>query len=321
MQDYRLTVRLLSPLGTPWQSDTVFGHLAWQVAYGRGPCSIEEFLEPFRRGEPPFVLSDGFPRGLMPRPLLPEVPAGDPTPEAYAMAKQRRKCRWVSADDFAAIAAGSSGGWHVVADPWVAAEVPHAAINRLTECTTGTPEQEEERRASGAPGNLYATTVRALAPGHADQLDLYVRAGEEWVDRVDELLRLVSVVGFGRDRSTGCGAFEVLGDPEPVELGPPEASADGFVSLSTYVPAAGDPVDGRWQIRLKKGQLGEGTCSDSRKYPLLQLEPGAVFRTGGPPRAFYGRAVEGIAPGMPEAIQCGYALAVPCQIGRWSDAE
>jgi len=32
------------------------------------------------------------------------------------------------------------------------------------------------------------------------------------------------------------------------------------------------------------------------------------------------QAVEGIAPGMPEAIQCGYTLAVPCQADGWRTA-
>ena len=70
MKDYAIKLKLLSPTGTPWQSDTMMGHMAWQVAFGRCDLEIDEFLLLFDEYEPPFVVSDGFPEGLLPRPLL-----------------------------------------------------------------------------------------------------------------------------------------------------------------------------------------------------------------------------------------------------------
>lgn len=314
MEDYRIAVRLLSPLGTPWQSDTVFGHIAWHYAHGRGHCSVEALLEPFREGVPPFVLSDGFPVGLLPRPLLGE-PATTQDPEAFDAAKRRRKCRWVSITDFERLIGGDTACWSIVEEPWEVHSTPHAAINRLTESTTGTPEQEAERDAVGeAVGNVYATDVLVLRTAYRNSIDLYVRAEAGWIGHVVDALREIARVGFGRDRATGCGAFEVVGEPARASLGASVPEPDGFVSLSTYCPAAGDPTEGRWRLRVKHGKLGENAGGgDPFKHPLVQLEPGAAFRTPGPPRSYYGRAVEGLAPGLPKAIQCCYTLAVPCQ--------
>jgi CRISPR-associated protein Csm4 len=319
MEDHLITIRLLAPLGTPWQSDTVFGHIAWHYAYGRGPGGIEEFLEPFRAGEPSFVLSDGFPHGALPRPLLPSAVIDVTTPAEYALAKSRLKARWVSTEDFGRLVGGESHSWQPVRDPWVRVQVPHAAVNRLTESTTGTPEQEAVREAEGAPGNVFVTDLWALEDPCEPLLDLYLRATPEWADRVLEALEWISHTGFGRDRGTGCGAFEVVGIKSASILSG-AAKPNGFVSLSSYCPAAADPTDGHWRLRLKRGKLGEAAGGDNPfKRPLLQMEPGAVFWTDAPLRPFYGRVIEGLAPAKPEAIQNCYTLAVPARLPYWKE--
>lgn len=306
MEDYRIRIRLKAPTGTPWQSDTLFGHLAWQVARGAvTDLDIESFLAPFRAGEPPFVLSDGFPGDLLPRPFLPVPTGAAVTQKEYEEQRKRRKSRFVSVQDFAAIRKGDHTAWEGKDDPWERFEVPHASLNRLTEATTG-PEGEAEG------GAFFQTSLMAIRDPNITHLALYLRAELPWAERVVELLQGLSLLGFGRDRSVGVGAFEVE-DCQPWEGFVPLPGANGFVSLSSFCPAATDPTRGRWRVRLKRGKLGENAGGGNPfKRPLIQFEPGAVFWTDGPPRPFYGRAVAGLAPGMPEAIQCCYTLAVPC---------
>ncbi|HRZ84244.1 MAG TPA: hypothetical protein P5069_17475 [Candidatus Hydrogenedentes bacterium] len=298
--DYRLRLRLLSPLGTPMQSDTLFGHLAWLEAWRGGEEGVRGFLAPFLGGAPPFVLSDAFPAGLLPRPLfVPEAPGGGvPARAGFAAAKRWLKAPFVSAADFAALLAGpAAAAPHD--SPWESAETPHASIDRNTWTTT--------------PGGQFFSTASLVLGAGCDAVDIYVRelaeGGAAWVEAAFHDL---AKTGFGRDKSTGAGAFEVAAfDPWDGFAGP--AGADGFVSLSTLMPAAADPADGRWRIRVKRGCLGETAgAGNPFKRPLVQLEPGAVFRAGGAPRPWYGRMVSGIAPGMPEAAQCGLALAAPC---------
>ncbi len=68
-EDYRILVEPTGPIGTPWQSDTLFGHFVWLVAMQEGKAAVQKFLEPFLDREPPFILSDGFPENLLPSPL------------------------------------------------------------------------------------------------------------------------------------------------------------------------------------------------------------------------------------------------------------
>jgi len=313
VEDFRVRIRLLGPLGTPWQSDTLFGHICWQIARGATELEIDEFLEPFRRGEPLFILSDGFPGELLPRPLLPVDTSAARSPEAYAAARRRTKALYVGQDDFQALRRGDVTGWEPAEDPWVAFETPHAAIDRGTSSTAGGE--------AGEGGRFFLTPLQALGDveAHGDRISVYLRARAPWGERVPELLGRMAPLGFGRDRSVGAGAFEVL-SVEPWEGFSCVPGANGFVSLSSLCPARDDPTVGRWRVRLKHGKLGEGAGEGNPfKRPLVQFEPGAVFlcRPDGreeAPRPFYGRVVPSIAPGMPGAVQGCHSISVPCRI-------
>jgi len=309
-RDYRVRLRLRSPLGTPMLADTLFGHLAWEVARREGPEGVSTFLEPFLAGEPPFVLSDAFPEGLLPRPMLPtgRIPGDAESREAYARIKQVAKAPFLSVPDFLEVVTDPSRAPEPVPSPWRTVKTPRASIDRGTWTTT-------------PGGRFFETESLALAAGEAATgdgsrgLDVYLRAREGWEERALTLLRWVAKTGFGRDRSVGLGEFVVEGLEPLGDLFTGVAGADGFVSLSSWVPAAGDPVEGRWRARVKRGFLGEAAGGGNPfKRPLVQLEPGSAMRTGSPPRPCYGRMVRHIAPGMPEAAQYGFALAVPC---RW----
>ena len=308
--DYRLRLRLLSPLGTPMQSDMLFGHLAWQAAWRGGDEGVAAFLKPFLAGEPPFVLSDAFPAGLLPRPQFSEPPSVSAAQDRreFAASKRRLKAPFVSADDFVRLLAGPAD-IAPMDSPWVFVETLHARIDRSTDTTT-------------PGGQLFATQAQSLADGY-DGVDVYVRALDGWRERIMDMFAELSRTGFGRDKSAGSGAFEVVSmDTFPCFSALNDAN--GFVSLSTYMPKADDPTEGRWRLRVKRGYLGEMAGDGNPwKRTMIQLEPGAVFQTGGAPKPWYGRMVRDIAPGMPRdeehgkpgAVQCGLTLAVPC---RWT---
>jgi len=301
MKNYAVKLKLLSPTGTPWQSDTMMGHMAWQVAFGKCDLEIDEFLLLFNENEPPFVLSDGFPEGLLPRPLLPvlgaSVEAG--TLGEYEVSKQWQKAPYLTVEDFRAVCRGEKPKRDPELDPWLITETLHAMLDR----NTGT---------TGGAGELFATESRVLRED-IEAVTFYLRVEEDWFDRAITLFHEVGKAGFGRDKSVGLGQFEVS-DVKECDFFELFEGADGFVSLSSYVPAESDPLDGRWKLRIKRGKLGEhaGGQGNPFKKPIVQFEPGAVFRTGEKPKLWYGRAVKDIAPGMKEAVQVCYALAVPC---------
>jgi CRISPR-associated protein Csm4 len=96
--------------------------------------------------------------------------------------------------------------------------------------------------------------------------------------------------------------------------------ANGFVSLSNFIPAPTDPTDGRWGLLTKRPKLGDEWAAGGNPFKrrLLFLEAGSCFRAA-PPRPWYGRMVEGVALDRPEVVQYGLAYTVPMRLPEEDD--
>lgn len=92
----------------------------------------------------------------------------------------------------------------------------------------------------------------------------------------------------------------------------PDMDADGFVSLSVFVPAPSDPVEGCWNAEVKRGKLGEERAAGANpfKRPYLRLMAGASFRTPATPRLWYGRMLPNLSRTYPDAMDYALAFAV-----------
>ncbi|OPZ87057.1 MAG: hypothetical protein BWY76_00659 [bacterium ADurb.Bin429] len=73
MREMRVTLRLRSGHITPFQADTLFGHLCWALAERDGADAVAAFLAAYQE-RPPLLVSDGFPlldgRVYLPMPAL-----------------------------------------------------------------------------------------------------------------------------------------------------------------------------------------------------------------------------------------------------------
>lgn len=291
MKTYAIKLRLRTHFLTPFHADTVFGHLCWAVAHHDGDAELREFLEPFKRGAPPFVVSDGFPSGFLCKPLFADFQA------ASEERKKVRKMDFVRLEEFNALMKGDFVSLEKSDIPVQQSAVSHSVIDRLSSTTL-------------AEGGVYtqAETFTPFVTIHMKTVS------EGWRDRVLKLFELVSLVGYGGKKSVGKGWFEVEEIEEAHFLAPDHAN--GFVALCGFCPAHDDPTAGTYRTFVKYGKLGEEFthCGNPFKRPLLMIKAGSVFGTGGPPKEYYGRMVERIAPAKPEVIQYAYAFAVPIRL-------
>jgi CRISPR-associated protein Csm4 len=321
MKTYRVRLGLDSASLSAWQSDTIFGHLCWTVRYEKGEEALGQFLAPFLAGEPPLVLSNGFPGDLLPRPVLPpESPPGLETPKRDQVAAMRRVrqgkgINHVDLDEFNAICRGE----RVLLRPQEARVEDRTVLKNLINRLTGTTTGSEAEEAAG--GNLYDLQEilylkrRGLVGEKMPvPISIYLKViDDHWEKRIRELFGRMALVGFGAKKSTGYGQFEVESFKPFDGFAAPDG-ANGFVSLSNFVPAQADPVDGHYETLVKYGKLGEEFASSGDispfKFPLLMLAAGATFRDDNP-RDFYGRMVAGVHPRHEHIVQYGYAFAVP----------
>src|SRR5439155_9245674 len=91
LDTYRLRLIPAAPTASPWQADTLWGHLCWMLVRRRGEPALLEFLDAYTQGDPPLVLSDGFPADLLPRLLLPLTTPASGTKQEGIEAARRSK--------------------------------------------------------------------------------------------------------------------------------------------------------------------------------------------------------------------------------------
>lgn len=290
MKSYSFRLKIIGNVMTPFQADTIFGHLCWIVAHNEGDRELEKFLKPFKKGEPPFIISDGFPGDLLPKPLSVEF-YFDNTEKR----KEWKNIEYIGFDDFNTIRKGERCEPKTTDNLIKLLSVPHNTISRLTSTT------------------LLEGGVFNLGEINIPEITIYLKAvSDEWINRVYNLFQKLSKSGFGRKKSIGKGHFSISEIREFVF--PPIMEANGFVTLSNFCPVENDPTEGFYKTFVKYGKLGEEFtfCGNPFKKPLLMLKTGSVFKTNETPKEFYGRVIEeNISPAKPEVIQYAYAFAVP----------
>lgn len=313
MNLYRFRLIPESPWRTPWQADTLSGLLCWMCARTEGDKVLrEQLIEPALAGRPPFVLSDAFPGDRLP------LPAAVRTLDVPAeLRKPLKRSRWLLAKAFRQLQAGTVPG------------------TGETLRDTGTIEYTQLRNTIGrasnstsSGGGLFPTEESVLKKG-IRHLTVYARIVPEFVESFGWLIQELAHWGFGADRTAGKGQFRLDGGLELVADLDEPSDADSCVVLSTFQPAAGDPVDGAWEAFTKYGKLGpDFGLENVFKRPLILLRPGASFRV---PvfRGWLGRAIsmhEMLAPEVvthlqeigANAIHWAFGLCVPL---RWPRGE
>lgn len=307
MQTYRIDLAVPSGFITPWQADTLFGHLCWVAERHDGFQNFRGaagLIDLFRSGVPPFVLSDGFPAGLLPAPLTlkrlyhPES-VEDLDSGRYALLKQAKKRQYLTLSQFQAFQENAMPDLTEESKGFIPAVTLHNQISRFTNTT-------------GEQGNLFELD-EWFAPQGGIQIYAKVNAG--FADDLKRLLELFAQGGYGAKKTTGKGACSITGfsPSSDLELNGPNKAANGFVTLSHFVPAKDDPTEGAYKTRIKYGKLGEERtfCGNPFKKPFIMIRPGAVFRAS-PVRSWYGRLLENIACAdhQNEVVQYAYAFAV-----------
>ncbi len=295
MKTYRLRLRPLSAWVSPWHADSLFGSICWKYRLMAGEQALGAWLDRFRDGDPVLVLSDAFPANRMPTPV---------GLRAKSSANGRKKPPlWIPEATFKQ--------WLRDPSTVLMADLPEdfkferrgrlrAAIDRQTELSEG-------------GGQLFEITEEDFPVGAQRVFSLFLRTNEA-LDAIVDCLRLLGLAGFGKKSSSGFGAFEIDGQPEPCPWLDRTEDANGFVALSHFVPAAGDPTDGRWRLHVKYPKFHGSIVEHPFKGTLLTVAPGSVFYTAGPPREFYGRTIAVPRDQVPDARHYGLCLTAPAVV-------
>lgn len=324
----KLTIEPLSSFITPLHSDTLFGHLAWVIAYSEGEKVLRKLLEDFKNS-PPFILSSGFPEGKLPIPILQPFTRK----EKKTLAKERSKSLTEIDDELKEIKKLNY--------------IPINALNGLKEDLSSvalarylldnkdvlSKEESDQTREKTimrtAVSRISGSALETKLFDHSEffykrrtKLDIWIRFFHSEYE-VEKWFRYLQSYGYGANVSTGSGQFRIDSFSDVDGQLPESSSPNAFMAISNFTPRETDPVTGYYNYIVKRGKLG-GLWSvvnpDGRskanvwKSPLVMFTPGSVFKLDREIQSFYGRMVEKIYPANPSLNIMQYALAFPLGI-------
>ncbi|MCF8030551.1 MAG: hypothetical protein K9K39_06620 [Desulfohalobiaceae bacterium] len=305
MQTYRYRMSLESPLGTPLRSDTLTGHLLWSAALLDGDSAVAELINEFESGNPPFILSSGFPADMLPMPVLPPMQrvSGKKAEDFRQgkLAKDFKKLKWISLD-----------AWRECRDTlspsrlfryWLENEqaFSDSGFDTFTE-----PHNTIDRRTDTVlEGGLYFTESY-LSPASSGEMDLYVRTSDP--DRLERYLDQVCRLGYGRDTSIGRGQMDYRRLEEDVsDLFETRGTHSMLVSVFSASDLSG--ISGYYRPFVKRGRAWEPRDNVPFKKPILAFEEGSVL-SGFPRQSYVLRNIHSDE----RVVQVMWPLGMPCAI-------
>lgn len=259
-------------------SDTLYSALCSVAANFWDEHRLQEFF--FKDGNAAFRISSAFPfyQGgyFFPRPFSYEPPGLDELP--YPARKKWKNVRFIEHNIWKKIAEGESvmfdeadekhnkGCWNVLPFPgkgfrlYEELEMPRVTLDRVAQTAT-----------------IFHFAQVEFAPG-AGLFLLAEFENESDAQAFETLLVLLSETGIGGDRSVGKGQFEF--EEGVLPEWPTPKNADGFTSLSLYIPdndelTTIDFQDSWYRFLLRQGWIHNNTL---RRKTLRMFSEGSVFR-------------------------------------------
>lgn len=313
METYRIKIKLHGGFITPFQADTLFGGICWLIRYREGSDYLQRMLADFRAGNPWFVLANACPGDLLPRPLIRINRSAPANRDEQLMqaneGKRVKKIEYLTREEFISLINGAAPVLENREKPLIRSSVLHNQISRISGTTAGGGQLFEQVESHIAKRNEDGQD-------HQGCLSIYIKLREPGLrDWLLELFSLLGQTGLGKRKSAGKGSFSVI-EMEQYDFFEGVKEPNGYLSLSHFVPAPGDPTEGIYKTFVKYGKLGEeyALTGCPFKYPLLMLQAGCVFFTKGEIRPFYGQMIDHIAPAHPEVLQYALAFSVPVRL-------
>ncbi|MFQ5771527.1 MAG: hypothetical protein ACE5HX_13395, partial [bacterium] len=270
-ESYHISFKPRSPLITPLQSDTLFGHVAWALRYLQGETKLLKFLDAFEDDtEASFLISDGFPENQLPKPFFRALRMS--TVENF-MAKaavvheidlnSERKTKIQKAlknQKYFGLETVKKIQSNFTAETLLEASLDQINWKEIKngKQAIGTAKKSEtivmyHNTVNRIYGQVLEGLYQQATQFYADdyKFDVYLKTNYFTEPVLKQIFDFIEHNGFGRDKSTGKGYFKI--EVQEDRKLPPIHDANAFMVLSHYVPNANAPKRGFYRLMTKYG--------------------------------------------------------------------
>lgn len=289
---YKAGIMPKSAFSSPLQSDTFFGSFCWSYRYLYGESGLEKLLHKSVDEKPQIIFSNAYPENYLPLPMGVYDTERQPfnmaemaeAKKIYQQNKKYKKFTLIHKDAFKKIQNGERKGYSQFLNDEQIVQVN--SVHNMVGRADGTVGSTE------GSGNLFV--MNGFYTNKFEIFDVYILSVLD-KDIIWKVLLLMSELGIGAGKSSGKGHFEPISINEETELATCQ-NANGYMAISNFIPAAGDPSDGWYKTFVKYGKLDREYAAGQFpfKKPLLYIQSGAVFKTS-QPKPWYGSCITNAA--------------------------
>jgi len=299
MKEYLIKLKLNSPLITPLDADSIFGHICWAFRFIKGKKFLENFLDEFEKS-PIFLISDGFIDGTVPKPIVPELDEEELKDtilnfvkngkkgldkkdfiKDLSIIKKIRKSKIISLKLFLKLnnnfnetnylkeffKNGEEDFGYNNLERTI--EVYHNTIDRITNSVS-------------EKGNLYTQSETFYKKDTV--FNIYIKVfNENYLDLLSDAFEFICKSGFGKDKSTGRGVFDIekhISRYDKFE----KLKGNYIVSFSPFILKS-KVSEMFYDLKTKFGKLYMPIDSEANfnpyKKPLLMFTAGSVIKLDG----------------------------------------
>ncbi len=353
MKKYKLIIKPATSFCQEIQSDTLFGHICWATKYISGESKLLEFLKLYEE-RPPLIISSGFPSlnnmDFLPKPVLRPLDINEEKNLEneflnnrfseygfYATLKFLNKQNFIPVEVLEIIKDNLS--YYNLYNLILKGEVcpinfikkPSECKNFGLKCVYFTRENNECPLSLNINMNIedvYHNTINRLTNTVLEEgglysvtnyffgykINVYILDDFFGYDGINKIFHFISYSGYGKDKSTGKGAFsfELI---EDFNL-PNSNSPNGFMVLSNFFPEDNFKVKGYYEIFTKFGKLGGDWARNPNinpfKKPIIFIKPGGVILTDDL-KEYYGKIIKNVHTNQ-EIVQYGITLALGVKV-------
>jgi len=303
METIRLDLELITPIVTPFHSDTIFGHFAWGIYYLFGEDKLRILLQSFN--ERPFIIfSNGFEKDKLPKPFLyPYLMS----PKEMDLSKKYKKLAFIPKE-------------------WIIENIDKLSDKKLfdlykkdvfNECLKNPCDKCNENKKSKkldkskktvlnlknsinrytntTNEGLYSIKESFVKSGY--KVSIYVKYDKERIklDEIKKVFDFISKRGYGKDKNIGKGkfVFEIIDDFEEKSLFEINKNRPFYLNLSNMF--SDKDLYLNYGKKFTKFPKTGGYLSFNQpfKNPIVLFQPGSTFLVKGY-KEFYGQAKDNV---------------------------
>lgn len=317
-QTYLWKIEPLSSYMTPWQSDTIYGHLLWGIVLKYGEYELKQILNDFKNGNPPFIVSNGFLNSRLPlinKNIIKNqdieslsVHLKESVVNVATKIKRLKNIPDTSIEIFNKLRKKENNILDMMSD--ILEDDDRERLDELKTFSIENIHNKIDRLTGNTRENSIFSMKESFVKGH---IAIFIKLNEGYsLEKLEELLKFVEDNGFGKKTSVGKGAFRTISFEK--YDGFEKVAGNGYITLSNYIPNENDyDYVENSDILIKRGKVGNfyGDNKNPFKKPFSCFKPGSIFR--GDCKKIKGKILNNLAENK-EIVQIGIPFIVEVEL-------